>query len=47
LYAESATQFFLKTVDVVAEFETNRRGETTLLVIRTPTQEFVAKRIAD
>ena len=47
LYPESPTQFFLKTVDVVAEFETNRRGETKQLVIRSPTQEFVAKRIAD
>jgi CubicO group peptidase (beta-lactamase class C family) len=47
LYAESATQFFLKAVDVVAEFETNRRGETTQLVIRSPTQDFVAKRITD
>jgi len=47
LYAESRTQFFLKTVDVTAEFQANRRGETTQLVIRTPTQEFVAARMAD
>ena len=47
LYAASATQFFLKTVDVVIEFETNRRGETTQLVIRTPTHAFSARRIAD
>jgi CubicO group peptidase (beta-lactamase class C family) len=47
LYPESPTQFFLKTIDVVAEFQTNRRGQTTQLVIRSPTQEFVAKRIAD
>ena len=47
LYPESSTRFFLKTVDVVAEFQTNRRGETTQLVIRSPTQEFSAKRLAD
>jgi len=47
LYAESATQFFLKTIDVIAEFQTNRRGETTHLVIRSPTDEFVAKRLAN
>jgi hypothetical protein len=47
LYPESPTQFFLKTVDVVADFQTNRRGETTRLVIRSPTQEFIAQRIAD
>jgi CubicO group peptidase (beta-lactamase class C family) len=47
LYPESSTQFFLKTIDVVAEFQTNRRGQTTQLVIRSPTQDFVAKRIAD
>jgi hypothetical protein len=47
LYAESATQFFLKTVDVVAEFQTGRSGVTRRVVIRTPTQELVAERMAD
>lgn len=47
LYAESATRFFLKTVDVVVDFQANRGGETTQLVIRSPMQDFVAKRIAD
>lgn len=47
LYPESSTRFFLKTIDVVADFQAKRSGAVAGLVIRSPTQEFVAKRLAE
>jgi CubicO group peptidase (beta-lactamase class C family) len=47
LFAESETEFFLRTVDAQAEFVVSRAGEVRGLTLRYNNQSFFAKRLAD
>jgi CubicO group peptidase (beta-lactamase class C family) len=47
LFAESETEFFLKTADVQAEFVVSRAGEIRGLTLRYNNQSFFAERLAD